>query len=816
MGTQVKTKQILDGSLQRVDFNQDVNSGLKHIVRVATTGPGTLASSFQNGSTVDGVTLATNDLILIKDQSAGSENGIYVVQASGAPVRATQYNTDAKIRPSSIQIKEGPSNGSKLFRCTNIEAITINTTPLVFTEVGGSSGGGSPYFDDPGTTPGVAPSATGNDAVAIGDGAIAQASNSFAIGTNSSVHVNSPDSIALGLNSKVQSISPNSIAIGKGSLVGYLPPGFTNNAYDSIAIGLNAKAYIQDFYNNTAITSAISIGKNSIAQGDYAVSIGTNSVAGYNVIAIGKFASANAQDSIVLGRNAGSNSPYGIAIGRSSTVTSSNGIAIGRNAQSLTNSYTIAIGSGNTNTDSANATGANSLAVGRGTDSTTTGSLSIGWNAQATGGVYSIAIGGGSTTALSARASAESAISLGRGTLSNSLGSIAIGWNAQATTSIYAVAIGSGPAPASAANATGIRSVAIGCGTDATNSNSVAIGNNAQATNSGSVAIGAASTGSGVSSIAILGSSSSSYSIVIGSSSSSPGFTGRNVVIGRASSTGVSSNYSVLIGSYSGLYGHSSVTIGRLARSESTSNNGITIGRSASNYSNGSIVLGYNSKVRNSASTYCISIGRNSSIGNLNSGSGSSIAIGNNAVISPVSGASGSSVVIGHNASNNNASTSIAIGYSSFSRVSNTVQISGTSISRKDDSAFTSTLEFLFGSSNEAIVMTKEIDLKTLGTVTIAVPAGSRFYPNEVGIILTTLGGTITGQPDVSFGINGTNNKFVTQTTSSLTALYARDVYTSITTEGESTLTFTVNEEAIGSADIKGRAYFKGMLVEVQ
>ena len=110
----------------------------------------------------------------------------------------------------------------------------------------------------------------------------------------------------------------------------------------------------------------------------------------------------------------------------------------------------------------------------------------------------------------------------------------------------------------------------------------------------------------------------------------------------------------------------------------------------------------------------------------------------------------------------------------------------------------------------------KEIDLKTAATTTIIVPTGSRFYPNEVGIILTTLGGTITLQPDVSFGITGTNNKFVTQTTSSLTAVYERDVYTSLTTAGEATLTFTVNTAATGSADIKGRAYFKGMLVEIQ
>ena len=62
----------------------------KHPVRVATTVAGALASSFTNGSTVDDVVLATGDRILVKDQAAGAENGLYTVNASGAPARATE------------------------------------------------------------------------------------------------------------------------------------------------------------------------------------------------------------------------------------------------------------------------------------------------------------------------------------------------------------------------------------------------------------------------------------------------------------------------------------------------------------------------------------------------------------------------------------------------------------------------------------------------------------------------------------------------------------------------------------------------------
>ena len=101
-------------------------------VRVATTTAGTLATSFENGDTVDGITLATGDRILIKGQASGSENGIYVVAASGSPTRATDYDIDAEIRQSLVFVQLGTVNAGCVFRNSNTSTITVNTTAITY------------------------------------------------------------------------------------------------------------------------------------------------------------------------------------------------------------------------------------------------------------------------------------------------------------------------------------------------------------------------------------------------------------------------------------------------------------------------------------------------------------------------------------------------------------------------------------------------------------------------------------------------------------------------------------------------------------
>ena len=127
LGTDAANKSYVDNVVSGLD--------VKDSVRAATTTAGTLATSFANGSTIDGVTLATNDRILIKDQSTGSENGIYTVNSSGAPTRATDFDEDSEVTGGAFCfVEEGTSNGDTGWVMTNDGAVTVGTTALTFSK----------------------------------------------------------------------------------------------------------------------------------------------------------------------------------------------------------------------------------------------------------------------------------------------------------------------------------------------------------------------------------------------------------------------------------------------------------------------------------------------------------------------------------------------------------------------------------------------------------------------------------------------------------------------------------------------------------
>jgi hypothetical protein len=100
--------------------------------RVATAAAGTLATSFENGDTVDGVVLATGDRIVIKDQASQTENGIYTVNASGAPTRATDADSGSELVGATVQAAAGTANAGKVFTQTTPATITIGATNIVF------------------------------------------------------------------------------------------------------------------------------------------------------------------------------------------------------------------------------------------------------------------------------------------------------------------------------------------------------------------------------------------------------------------------------------------------------------------------------------------------------------------------------------------------------------------------------------------------------------------------------------------------------------------------------------------------------------
>ena len=129
--TDAATKAYVDAQLQGLE--------VKNSVRVATTANGTLASAFANGQTVDGVTIATNDRILLKNQSTGSENGIYTVNASGAPTRAFDFDADSEVTGGTFFfVEEGTVNADNGFVLTNDGSITVGSTALTFTQFSGA------------------------------------------------------------------------------------------------------------------------------------------------------------------------------------------------------------------------------------------------------------------------------------------------------------------------------------------------------------------------------------------------------------------------------------------------------------------------------------------------------------------------------------------------------------------------------------------------------------------------------------------------------------------------------------------------------
>jgi hypothetical protein len=107
------------------------NTAWKQPVRVATTGALSVASGLESGDTVDGITLATGDRVLVKDQVDAAQNGIYVVQTSGAAERAYDMDVAAEVVGALVPVLEGTQAGT-LWRCTTTTEPTLETDDIDF------------------------------------------------------------------------------------------------------------------------------------------------------------------------------------------------------------------------------------------------------------------------------------------------------------------------------------------------------------------------------------------------------------------------------------------------------------------------------------------------------------------------------------------------------------------------------------------------------------------------------------------------------------------------------------------------------------
>ena len=123
------SKSYVDGVAQGLD--------VKDSCVAATTGNITISTALNNGDTLDGVSLSTNDRVLVKDQSSASENGIYIVGSS--PARADDLAAGADAAGMFTFIEKGTVNADNAFVCTSDKgSAVVGTNNLAFTQFSGA------------------------------------------------------------------------------------------------------------------------------------------------------------------------------------------------------------------------------------------------------------------------------------------------------------------------------------------------------------------------------------------------------------------------------------------------------------------------------------------------------------------------------------------------------------------------------------------------------------------------------------------------------------------------------------------------------
>ena len=123
------TKGFVEATSQGLD--------VKDSCKAATTGNITISTALNNGDTLDGVTLATNYRVLVKDQSTASQHGIYIVGSS--PARADDLAAGSDAAGMFTFVEQGTVNADNGFVCTSNKGSAVTgTNNLTFAQFSGA------------------------------------------------------------------------------------------------------------------------------------------------------------------------------------------------------------------------------------------------------------------------------------------------------------------------------------------------------------------------------------------------------------------------------------------------------------------------------------------------------------------------------------------------------------------------------------------------------------------------------------------------------------------------------------------------------
>ncbi len=119
------TKYYVDSVAQGLD--------VKASVKAATTANITLSGA----QTIDGVSIVAGDRVLVKNQTASQNNGIYVA-ASGAWARSSDADTWAELVSAYTFVEEGATYADTGWVCTVNAGGTLGTTPITWSQFSGA------------------------------------------------------------------------------------------------------------------------------------------------------------------------------------------------------------------------------------------------------------------------------------------------------------------------------------------------------------------------------------------------------------------------------------------------------------------------------------------------------------------------------------------------------------------------------------------------------------------------------------------------------------------------------------------------------
>jgi hypothetical protein len=129
--TDAANKQYVDGVARGLDWHAHVRA--IPTANVSISSPGT---------TVDGVTMASGDRVLLINQSTGSQNGLWVWNGAAVALsRPTDYASAAVLTKGSVTVTvtEGSTYADKVYTLSTDGTVTVDTTATTWVVVGGGT-----------------------------------------------------------------------------------------------------------------------------------------------------------------------------------------------------------------------------------------------------------------------------------------------------------------------------------------------------------------------------------------------------------------------------------------------------------------------------------------------------------------------------------------------------------------------------------------------------------------------------------------------------------------------------------------------------